>query len=72
MSDRYLNISQLCQRFNLNRRTVYNWVAKDEIPHLRAGRVLRFSAEEVEAWMKSHRDVEDGVDRESDLRSSVA
>ena len=57
MLDTYLNIEELCQRYNLNRRTVYFWVSKDEIPYLKAGRVLRFSSKEVEAWMKSHRDL---------------
>lgn len=58
MTNTILTVHELCQRYNLKQRTVYRWVKSGQIPHLRAGRSLRFSEAEVDAWLKSHRTVD--------------
>lgn len=55
-----IDLDELCHRYRLKARTVYFWVKNGQIPFLRAGRGLRFSIEEVEQWLKSHRDGEKG------------
>ena len=57
MTNTILTVNELCQRYHLKPRTVYRWVNSGKIPHLRAGRSLRFSVAEVDAWLKSHRTV---------------
>jgi excisionase family DNA binding protein len=73
----YLDITQLCRRYGFNRRTVYQWVALDQIPFCKAGRCLRFASDEIERWLRAHRAEEQREDsgrrgkHNSDRRASA-
>lgn len=43
-----LTAAQLAERWQVPVRTIYAWAKRDEIPHYRAGRLLRFDPAEVE------------------------
>jgi excisionase family DNA binding protein len=43
-----LTAPQLAERWQVPVRTIYAWAKRNEIPHYRAGRLLRFDPDEVE------------------------
>jgi excisionase family DNA binding protein len=43
-----LTAAQLAERWQVPVRTIYAWAKRNEIPHYRAGRLLRFAPDEVE------------------------
>ncbi len=49
-----LTAKQLSKLFKLDRNTIYRWVSRNEIPHVKLpGGTTRFSALEIQAWLKS-------------------
>lgn len=52
---RLMNIDELADYLRLKKQTIYNWLNQDKIPGIKVGGVWRFSAREVESWLKSRR-----------------
>lgn len=48
----YLDVKQASAHINIKSKTLYSLAAKKQIPHYRIGTMLRFKAEELEAWMQ--------------------
>lgn len=44
-----LTAAQLADRWQVPVRTIYAWARRNEIPHYRAGRLLRFHPDEIAA-----------------------
>jgi len=44
---RLIDINELSQRLSIPKGTLYNWVYLRRIPFIKAGRSLRFDADEV-------------------------
>jgi len=53
IQDRLLDISEACEFVRLSKQTIYNKVAKREIPHQRKNGRLYFSSTELTEWIKS-------------------
>jgi len=50
-----LTINEMAERLQIKRSTLYAWAAQGTIPHLKLGRLLRFDADEIDAWLLDHR-----------------
>jgi excisionase family DNA binding protein len=47
-----LTVAEVARWLRVDVRTVYRWVRVAQIPHVRAGRGLRFTRSHVEAWIR--------------------
>jgi len=52
-----LKIAQASELLSLAQQTIYQMVCRDEIPHVKIGRALRFSTEDLEHWLENHKRV---------------
>ena len=49
-----ITVNELCERYGLCHGTIYSYVYRKKIPHIRLGnRMLRFDPEIIEAWIKA-------------------
>ena len=46
---RLLTPEDVCARYRIKKSTLYQWTAKDKIPHLKRGG-LRFKEEDLDKW----------------------
>ena len=54
MEDQKLNYKQVSEQYGIPLGTLYTLVFTKRIPHIRLGkRFVRFSKNEIEAWMKA-------------------
>lgn len=56
MSDietKWLTMDELCKYLKISRDTVINWINKKNMPAHKIGRLWRFTAAEVDEWIKS-------------------
>jgi len=51
--DEYLTMRELAERLKLRPQTIRLWVQKNEIPHYRIRKNVRFRPDEIEKWIKS-------------------
>ena len=56
---KYLTAAQLADRLQLFKPTVYRLARAGTIPCVRVGRSIRFDADEVELWLRRHRQDDD-------------
>lgn len=56
MINQLLSVPQLAEALQVPPKTIYQWVWKREIPHLKVGRHLRFNLVEVLAHFRSFTD----------------
>jgi len=54
MEPRLLRIDELCERYNLKKRTVRTLCSQGRIPHIKIGRAVYFRVDAIEAWLKNH------------------
>ena len=47
----YLTLAELCAWLKVPRATVYDWVHKRCIPHVKLGRLLRFERAAIAGWL---------------------
>ena len=52
MEKRLLNIKELSEYLNVSPHTIYSWVSRHRIPHVKLNGVLRFKLESIEEWVK--------------------
>jgi len=53
MEDRWLSVSEIAAHLGIKRDTVYQWLAKKQMPAHRMGRLWKFRKEEVDEWVKA-------------------
>lgn len=52
----YIDTDAVAELTGLSRSTLEKWRLRDDrIPYIKVGRVVRYSAAEVRAWMEAHR-----------------
>jgi len=52
MEKKLLKLSEVTQILGIGRSTVYELVARRELPSMRIGRCIRVSSESLEKWVK--------------------
>lgn len=52
MSDRLLRAEEVAERIGMRTDYIYALARRDQIPHVRFGRSLRFRAEAIEDWLR--------------------
>jgi excisionase family DNA binding protein len=50
-AERWLTADEVAEHLGYSVRTIYDKVQRNEIPHQRIGRTLRFRRGEVDAWV---------------------
>lgn len=50
--DKYLNIKQVADWLNLSPKTIYGWVYKRKIPHVRVNGEIRFVERHINGWLE--------------------
>lgn len=57
--DTIFNVKELCEYLTVKKATVYSWIRARSVPFLRAGgesgRLLLFSKQEIDEWLRRHR-----------------
>ena len=49
------DIEQISNYLSIKEKTIYSKVEKNEIPHYKIGRLIRFKKDEIDQWMESCR-----------------
>lgn len=49
--EKLLKIEQVADLFQVSKRTIYDWVHVDYIPHYKFPKGVRFKLSEVERWL---------------------
>lgn len=47
-----LTVAEVAAQLGVSVHTVYSWVAQRRLPFLKVGRLLRFDARTIEAWLR--------------------
>jgi excisionase family DNA binding protein len=47
-----LKVKDMAALLNVSEKTLYQWAALNQIPHLKINGALRFNADEIEKWLK--------------------
>jgi excisionase family DNA binding protein len=48
-----LTVTEVAEWLGAKKFTIYSWVHEHRIPHKKAGRLLRFDEDEIEAWLRT-------------------
>lgn len=55
MSPRYLDVAGTAEYLSMSEDTVRSMVKRQEIPHIKVGRRLRFDIQDLDLWMRRQR-----------------
>ena len=53
LSDCLLNVEQVSKLLNVKKATIYYWIHKKSIPHVKFDGAVRFQAHDVLEWIKA-------------------
>ena len=53
--DTYITIKEFCKIYKFKSSKAYGLVQKEQIPHYRIDKLIRFKLSEVEEWMESNK-----------------
>ncbi len=56
MANKILTAQEVADLLAVNKATIYRLARANQIPHFNVGSVVRFSAEQIEAWMNPKAD----------------
>ena len=48
-----MKVAQVSEMIDVKEKTIYDWVHKRQIPHLKLGRLVRFDRSEIESWLST-------------------
>lgn len=49
--ERWLSVEEIATHLGISKETIYRWLEKEKIPAHRVGRLWKFKASEVDAWV---------------------
>ena len=49
-------VDEVAQKLRIGRNTVYELVARGDIPHIRFGNTIRIPADELDEWLRASAD----------------
>jgi len=52
MQERWLSVEEIAAHLGVNRDTIYKWLTRKKMPAHKVGRLWKFLASEVDAWVK--------------------
>lgn len=50
-----ISVNEVAASLGVKLETVYSWVHTRQIPYYKIGRLVKFKAKEIEAWIESKR-----------------
>ena len=53
MAERWLSVEEIADHLGVKRDTVYKWILRRKMPAHKVGRLWKFQASEVDAWVRS-------------------
>jgi len=53
MEDKYLNTDATCVLLNISKSTLYSYIGKQKIPHIKLDSKLLFSEKDIIQWLES-------------------
>lgn len=53
MERRWLSVDEAAAYLGISRETVYKWVGRKQMPAHKVGRLWKFQAEELDAWVRA-------------------
>ena len=53
MQERWLSVAEIAAHLGVNPDTVYKWITRKKMPGHKLGRLWKFLASEVDAWVKA-------------------
>lgn len=60
MSEPWISVESIAEHLGVSKDTVYTWIVEKSLPAHRVGRLWKFQASEVDAWVRSGRAAADG------------
>ncbi|MCI0623783.1 MAG: helix-turn-helix domain-containing protein [Acidobacteria bacterium] len=55
MNERWLSVEEIAVHLGVNPDTVYKWIERKKMPAHKVGRLWKFQATEVDAWIRDGR-----------------
>jgi excisionase family DNA binding protein len=52
-NENWVDTKAVAEYLNINRQTVFAWIAQKKLPAVRVGKSWRFKLSEVDAWVRS-------------------
>jgi excisionase family DNA binding protein len=52
MQERWLSVDEIAAHLGVNPDTIYKWITRKKMPGHKVGRLWKFLASEVDAWVK--------------------
>lgn len=59
MNERWLSVAEISAHLGVNPDTIYKWITRKKMPAHKLGRLWKFLASEVDAWVKGGHAAED-------------
>jgi excisionase family DNA binding protein len=59
MQERWLSVDEIAAHLGVNPDTIYKWITRKKMPGHKLGRLWKFLASEVDAWIKGGHAAED-------------
>jgi len=59
MQERWLSVEEIAAHLGVNPDTIYKWLTRKKMPGHKLGRLWKFLASEVDAWVKGGHAAED-------------
>ncbi|NVC22188.1 helix-turn-helix domain-containing protein [Kocuria salina] len=53
MTEQWLSADDIASHLGVTKDTVYTWIAEKDMPAHKVGRLWKFQASEVDAWVRS-------------------
>ena len=53
--ERLLSIQEVAERLGVKQATIYSWTHQRKIPYVKAGRLLKFERQAIDAWIEKNR-----------------
>jgi len=51
--NRWLSMAEICKYLGISRDTAIKWINQNNMPAHKIGRLWKFKASEIDAWMKT-------------------
>ena len=67
MEKKWLSVDEAAMYLGVKRDSIYRWIEKRGLPAYRIGRLWKFTAEDLDAWVKAGKAANDRPGNKPDL-----